>query len=72
MGRMSGLYPSSDRARWAALEHEHPHAHDEHYQYVHAIDVPPGEPHIHCYRHERLKRRHAHYPDLHDRHDHAR
>ena len=31
---------------------------------------PPGEPHSHPHRHAPLRHTHAHYPDIHHRHEH--
>ena len=37
---------------------------------MHPPDDPPGEPHSHRHRHEALTHSHAHYPDIHHRHEH--
>jgi hypothetical protein len=53
-----------------AMQHAHPHVHDEHHRHVHAADDPPGEPHTHVHSHEPLQHRHPHVPDMHHLHRH--
>ncbi|MGH7336660.1 MAG: EamA family transporter, partial [Myxococcota bacterium] len=53
-----------------ALEHEHAHRHDDgHHDHPHP-DAPRSHWHTHRHQHEAIVHRHAHWPDLHHRHEH--
>ncbi|NNN06002.1 MAG: DMT family transporter [Elusimicrobia bacterium] len=53
-----------------ALAHEHHHRHDDgHHEHAHAGPVPAAG-HSHRHEHEPIEHVHAHWPDLHHRHEH--
>lgn len=62
------LWPADDHVtlehRHDAIQHEHPHVHDEHHQHVHQGDEGP-EPHRHLHRHDAGRHSHPYVIDLH-------
>ena len=60
-------------AAFAAVQQSGPReGHDEHHQHAHDDGVATTEPHSHPHQHQPLHHIHAHTPDLHHRHSHAK